>query len=82
MLAPKNNRGMTHQTDEKHLTIFPEYFVVVVKLAINCYNNRFYSVSLPIISLNIYKIEHRKTRKMLRLRVFWATQACTITIPK
>jgi hypothetical protein len=30
MLAPNNNRGMTYQTDEKHLTIFPEYFVVVV----------------------------------------------------
>ena len=32
MLAPNNNRGMTHQTDEKRLTIFPEYFVGVVKL--------------------------------------------------
>jgi hypothetical protein len=31
MLAPNNNRGMTYQTDEKHLTIFPEYFVGVVK---------------------------------------------------
>ena len=30
MLAPNNNRGMTYQTDEKNLTIFPEYFVVVV----------------------------------------------------
>ena len=34
--------------------------------------------SLPIISLNIYQIWHRKTLKMLSLRVFWATQACTI----
>jgi hypothetical protein len=32
----------------------------------------FYDVYLPIISLNIYKI------KMLCLRVFWPTQACTI----
>jgi hypothetical protein len=32
---------MTYQTDEKNLTIFPEYFVGVVKIAINCYNNRF-----------------------------------------
>jgi hypothetical protein len=42
MLAPNNNRGMTYQTDEKHLTIFPEYCVGVgvVKLAINRYNNR------------------------------------------
>ena len=41
MLAPNNNRGMTYQTDEKHLTIFPEYFVGVVKLAINRYDNHF-----------------------------------------
>ena len=41
MLAPNNNMGMTYQTDEKHLTIFPEFFVQVVKLAINCYNNHF-----------------------------------------
>jgi len=27
--------GMTYQTDEKNLTIFPEYFVGVVKLASN-----------------------------------------------
>jgi len=32
---------MTYQTDKKHLTIFPEYFVGVVKLAINHYSNRF-----------------------------------------
>ena len=31
MLAPNNNRGMTNQTDEKHWTIFPEFFVGVVK---------------------------------------------------
>jgi hypothetical protein len=36
MLAPNNNRGMLYQTDEKHLTIFPEHFVGVVKLAIYC----------------------------------------------
>ena len=60
MLAPNNNRGMTYQTDEKHLTIFPEYFVGVVKLAIaiNRYSNRFLYVSLPIIFWNIYKIGH------------------------
>ena len=33
MLAPNNNRGMTYQTDEKHLTHLREYFVGVVKLA-------------------------------------------------
>jgi len=32
---------MTYHTDEKHRTIFPEYFVGVVKLAINRYINRF-----------------------------------------
>jgi hypothetical protein len=36
MLAPNNNRGMTYQTDEKHLTIFLEHLVGVVKLAIYC----------------------------------------------
>ena len=41
MLDPNNNKGMTCQTNEKHLTIFPEYFVGVVKLAINRYSNRF-----------------------------------------
>jgi len=30
MLAPKNNRGMTYQTDEKHLTNSGKYFVGVV----------------------------------------------------
>jgi hypothetical protein len=40
MLAPNNNRGMTYQTDEKHLIIFSEYFVEVVQIAINRYNNR------------------------------------------
>jgi hypothetical protein len=32
---------MPYQIDEKHLTIFPEYFVGVVKLAIIRYSNRF-----------------------------------------
>jgi hypothetical protein len=36
MLAPNNNSGTTCQTD-----IFPEYFVGMVKLAINRYSNRF-----------------------------------------
>jgi hypothetical protein len=26
-MAPTNNRGMTNQTDEKHLTNLSEYFV-------------------------------------------------------
>ena len=32
---------MTYQTNEKHLTIFPEYFVGVVELALSYYNNHF-----------------------------------------
>ena len=35
MLAPNNNRGMTYQTDVKHLINLREYLVGVVKLA--CY---------------------------------------------
>jgi hypothetical protein len=41
MLAPNNNRGVTYQTDEKHLNNMPEYFVGVVNTAFNRYNNRF-----------------------------------------
>jgi hypothetical protein len=33
--------GMAYQTDEKHLTYLLEYFVRVVNIAFNCYNNRF-----------------------------------------
>jgi len=36
MLTPNNNRGVTYQTDEKHLTNLREYFVGVVLLA--CYS--------------------------------------------
>ena len=32
---------MTYQTDEKHLNNVPEYFVGVVNIAFNRYNNRF-----------------------------------------
>jgi len=39
MAHSNNNRGTTYQTDEKHFTIFSEYFVGVVKLAINRYIN-------------------------------------------
>ncbi len=49
MLAPTNNRGVTNQTDEKHLTNLRKYFVGVVKLA--CYDTLvYYFVSLTIIS--------------------------------
>ena len=39
--CPSNNRGVTHQTDEKHLNNKSEYFVVVVNIVFNRYNNRF-----------------------------------------
>ena len=39
--CPNNNRSVTHQTDEKHLNNISEYFVGVVNIAFNCYNNRF-----------------------------------------
>ena len=41
MLASNNNRGMTHQSDEKHLNYMAEYFVGVVKVALYCYNTCF-----------------------------------------
>jgi len=39
--CPKNNRGVTHQTDEKHLNNMLVYFVGVVNIAFNGYNNCF-----------------------------------------
>ncbi len=39
--CPNNNRGVTHQTDDKHLNNMSEYFVGVVNIAFNCYNNCF-----------------------------------------
>jgi len=40
MFSPNDNRGMTYKTDEKHLPMFPEYFVGVVKLAYYALNTR------------------------------------------
>jgi len=39
--CPNNNRGVTHQTDEKHLNNMSEYFFGVVNIAFNCFNNHF-----------------------------------------
>ena len=39
--CPNNNRGVTHQTDEKHLNNMSEYFVGVVNIVFNLYNNCF-----------------------------------------
>ena len=47
MLAPNNNRGVTHQTDEKLLNKLVKYFVGVVNIAFNHYITiMFYNVSL------------------------------------
>ena len=40
MLTPNNNRGVTYQIGEKHLTNLQEYFVGVVKLACYALNTR------------------------------------------
>jgi hypothetical protein len=39
--CPNNNRDVTHQSDEKHLNDMSEYFVGVVNIAFNHYNNQF-----------------------------------------
>jgi hypothetical protein len=39
--CPNNNRCVTHQTDEKHLNNMSEYFVGVVNIVFNRYNNCF-----------------------------------------
>jgi len=41
MLYPDNNGGVTYQTDEKNLNNMSEYFVGVVNIVFNCYNNCF-----------------------------------------
>ena len=40
-VCPNNNRGVTYQTDEKHLNDMSEYFVGAVNIVFNHYNNRF-----------------------------------------
>ena len=52
MLTPNNNRGVTYQTDEKHLTILREYFVGVVKLACYALNTR---LLLRVFNNNLLK---------------------------
>ena len=52
MLTPNNNRGVTYQIDEKHLTNLKEYFVGVVKLACYALNTR---LLLPVFNDNLLK---------------------------
>ena len=69
---------MTYQTDEKHLTNFPEYFIGAVKLA--CYSLGTHLLLLVFTNDLLKYLSNRtsKTLNMLHLRVFWATQAFTI----
>jgi len=60
MLAPNHNRGMTYQTDEKHLINLLEYFVGVVNIAFNCYNNCFV---LRVFTNNCLKYVSNQTLK-------------------
>ncbi len=58
--CPNNNRGVTHQTDE-HLNNMSEYFVGVVNIAFDHYNNCFlWPVINQKITLNIYKSDIEK----------------------
>jgi hypothetical protein len=40
-MAPTTNRGITYQTDEKHLTKLVEYIIGDVNIALYCSNNFF-----------------------------------------
>jgi hypothetical protein len=60
ILAPNKKRGMTYQTDEKHITNLQEYCVGAVKLASYSLNTFNYYVSLPITT--------SKTRKKFPLK--------------
>ena len=60
MLAPNNNRGMTYQTDEKHLTNLRKYFVGVVKLAWYSLNTR---LLLSVFNNNLLKYYKKGQQK-------------------
>jgi hypothetical protein len=58
MLTPNNNRGVTYQTDEKHLTNVREYFVGVVILACFVLNTR---LLLRVFNNNLLKYYRKGT---------------------
>jgi len=58
MLTPNNNRGVTYQTDEKHLTNLREYFVGVVKLTCSALNTR---LLLRVFNDNLLKYYRKGT---------------------
>ncbi len=57
MLAPNNNRGVTYQTDEKHLNNMSECFVGVVNRVFNHYS-RDSGAFPPFIKLNNVVTNH------------------------
>ena len=71
MFSPNNNRGMTYQSNPKHLSNFREYFIGVVKLTICCYNNHFLWCVFTNNPEIFIKPDIEKTCKILRLRFFW-----------
>ena len=67
LICPNNNRGVTHQPDEKHLHYMSEYFVGVVNIAFNHYNNRFV---LRIINHYLLKfLSNRTSKKLLKCHI-------------
>ena len=64
MLATNNNKGMTYQTNEQHLTNLREYFVGVGKLAIYCCKN---CSLLRVVTNNLPK--YLSNRVILPLRI-------------
>ena len=70
MLAPNNNRGMTYQTDEKHLTNLREYFVGVVKLACYSLNTRLLLRVFSDNPLKYYKKGQQKNSLKSRFTSF------------
>jgi len=72
---------MTYQTDEKHLNNMSEYFVGVVIIAFNRYNNRFLlSIKLAKSSVTKTKSVTVKTLKMSHFKSFRPTLACTTPV--
>ena len=64
MLAPNSNRGMTYQTNEKHLSNLREYFGRVVKLASYSY---IYHFLLRVFTNNLPKyLSNRTSKKLLK----------------
>jgi hypothetical protein len=78
MVAPNNNKGMTYQTDEKHLTNLLEYFVGVVKLAY-CSLNTYLPLRVFTFTNYLLKyLSHWTLKKLVKCYVyeFWGHPGC------